>query len=711
MHKHISLQVRARNIALRCVRSTDKDGIIPRLERFTALLSDIYGVRLILPTLQNDSVLKQFCSGLIEGSPHPWRETIRRLSSRSRLSVAASLFLFRKLVPSAKPNVESYVRKMAEPSPVPDQAFVNFCVRETRRLFPFGWDRSYVDKVLTSTLPLSACAENGRKSGGSRGVSAEVRWNRDDYVTTALTSGEKPDRCASVVCAVETGGKWRVITKPPKCDNLLRPLHQSLYDHLSKFPWLLRGDATPGRFRRFTPMPGETFVSGDYESATDNLCTPVQREILVTLLRQCANVPLGVREHAVDTLRSEIKSSEGIFTQGRGQLMGELLSFPLLCLVNYLTFKYSVPRDVPVKINGDDIVFRATPLEVKRWETNVGKSGLKLSVGKTMKSSRFFSLNSAFFDANLGGFVPFLRPRAVWSSKERVCERIASLKSRFYSSSVGFGGDRKDIVRAFFVAENRSLVFRSRRSLTRALEIDVGRGVLEGLDLWHRELFYLEQDSERPLPSSSYASMRANDVPVGFSRVSPHWYPKQDIKDWSRQFNAETVVNAWEKPILSDSDAEEKWWREHDQGCSPWTLSGWKQPLLRKMLRLTRFQMFKWLVCRRNESVFGRVSFKRGVGVWRPDRTSQDDAVLPVGDDGKGSGEGIRCRVGSVWIEEDEGTMYLHRAASGTAVRVGPPGTKHILFAPPQTYNSSLYLDSGALDSREMFSDVPCGVV
>ncbi|QGY72546.1 RNA dependent RNA polymerase [Plasmopara viticola lesion associated ourmia-like virus 16] len=686
MHKHISLQVRARNIALRCVRSTDKDGIISRLERFTALLSDLYGVNLIVPTLQDNSVLKEFCSGLIEGSPHPWRETIRRLSSRSRLSVAASLFLFRKLVPSTKPNVEKYVHMMAEPSPVPDQAFVNFCVRETRRLFPFGWDRSYVDKVLTSTLPLSACAEVGRQGGGSRGVDPNVRWNRNDYITTALTSGTKPDRCASVVCAVETGGKWRVITKPPKCDNLLRPLHQSLYDHLSKFPWLLRGDANPGRFRRFTPVPGETFVSGDYESATDNLCTPVQREILVTLLRQCAHVPLGVREHAVDTLQSEIACKDGIFTQGRGQLMGELLSFPLLCLVNYLTFKFSVPRDVPVKINGDDIVFRALPSEVRRWETCVGKSGLKLSVGKTMKSARFFSLNSAFFDANLGGFVPFLRPRAVWSSKERACEKIASLKSRFYSCGVGFGGDRKDLVRAFFVAENRSYVMRSRRSLTRALEIDVGRGVLEGLDLWHRELYYLEQDSERPLPSSSYASMRANDLPTGYSRVSPHWYPKQDIQEWSRQFSAETVVNAWEKPVLSDSDAEEKWWREHDQGCPSWTLSGWNQTLLRRMMKLTRAQMWRWLVCRRNASVFGRLSFKRGCGVWKPDSTLvEENAVVIAGDDEKGKVE-LKMRVGTIW-EDEENYVRLVRPGPGTAVRFT---AGRAFFGPPPTFDSSL---------------------
>jgi hypothetical protein len=37
-----------------------------------------------------------------------------------------------------------------------------------------------------------------------------------------------------------------------------------MYDHLSRFPWLLRGDAKTRKFREFVHVPGEVFVSGDY---------------------------------------------------------------------------------------------------------------------------------------------------------------------------------------------------------------------------------------------------------------------------------------------------------------------------------------------------------------------------------------------------------------------------------------------------------------
>jgi len=631
-----SLEVRARKIALRCVRSCSPDAVISRLERFAGLIGDIYGVNLVIPTLRDNGHIKHFCSDLLEGKPHPWRESLRRLSSRGRLSVAASLFLFRKLVPSDPPSVESYISKMSTPSTEPDDDFVSFCVSMTRKMFRRGWDRSYIDKALSSTLPLTSCSEYGRKDGGARGFALSSphrdRVDRVEFVSYILTAREKVQRCASKVIPVETGGKWRIISKPPLMDNALKPLHSSIYDHLSKEPWLLRGDAKPGRFKNFGSVDGEVFVSGDYESATDNLCTPVQRQILITILTQCENVPLGVREHAVDTLSSDLVGKDGIIRrQQRGQLMGELLSFPLLCLVNYLTFKWSISRDVPVFINGDDIVFRATPAEVSRWEAQVGKSGLVLSAGKTMKNSRFYSLNSTFFDSHDGSFVPFIRPKAIWSTKDRGCEQISSMHGRFYACQRGFFGERRRLVRAFFIQENRGSLLRSRRSATRGLGLKVDEGVLRGLDLWHRELFYLEQDTERPLPSKSFSETVCNDTPASWSRVSPHWYPEVQVKEWQKQFAAETICGAWENEVLKNAEAEAQWWRSHDEGCSPWSLSGVRTPKMLRMLKLTRSGFWRWYTCRRNRSVFGRCAFQRGRGVWKPDVPSLDDTVISPG--------------------------------------------------------------------------------
>jgi hypothetical protein len=73
---------------------------------------------------------------------------------------------------------------------------------------------------------------------------------------------------------------------------------------------------------------------------------------------------------------------------------------------------------------------------------------------------------------------------------------------------------------------------------------------------------------------------------------------------------------AWRNPVLVDSEAEEKWRREALKGCSPWSLADFLSPRMRKMLRLSRAQAWRWFNLRRNDSVFGRVSFKRGTGVW-----------------------------------------------------------------------------------------------
>jgi hypothetical protein len=139
------------------MRSRTSD-VVCRLEKFSVLLSSLFGVELSLPLLDDNVRIKEFLSGLLEGKPHPWDEPLKGLSQRHRYSVAFSLFLFRKLLPSSKPGVDDYVRKMVSEQDPPDLKFLDFCRQMVRRLFPVGWDRSYVDKTLTSTLPLSACA-------------------------------------------------------------------------------------------------------------------------------------------------------------------------------------------------------------------------------------------------------------------------------------------------------------------------------------------------------------------------------------------------------------------------------------------------------------------------------------------------------------------------------------------------------------------------
>jgi len=609
-----------------------RDSVEERFSRFVGELETLYGVVLPIPTDVSSASLKSFCSQLLEGGCHPWRQVICRLSSTARFSLAFSLFLFRKVIPSEKPQESSYVERMCEPSDLPDPEFLKFALSMTGKLFPVGWDRSYLDKCVSSTLPTSSCYESGRKSGGCRGIEADKRWSREDFCLYVTESVVPSKRGASRVQAIETGGKWRTISIPPRVDNALRPLHQSMYDRLSSFDWLLRGDAKASRFKDFCHVGGEVFVSGDYESATDNLNSYLQLAIFHKLLGNATRVPDGVRSHALSIFSSHLECEGFTGFQARGQLMGQLTSFPLLCLVNYLTFKFSVPRDVPVKINGDDIVFRGLPCERDSWFKNVKKGGLTLSMGKTLQDPRFMTLNSCAFRAHRNGVkaVPFLRARAIWSSKERLCERISSLKSRFDSYSPGFGSRKRVALDAFFLNENQDAVQRCRRSLTRGMGMRVGRESLHLSKMWFRELFYLEKWSEPELPTFSFSQMKCKDLPVGWSRVSRHRIPASVASGWEQRLAFELVRSSWSSDVLSDSVAEERWWSDHDTGADRYGV-GFCTARRAKLLGLSRRDLWKLVYFRRNESVFGRCRFTRGASVLRPPLDHGENVIAEDG--------------------------------------------------------------------------------
>jgi hypothetical protein len=76
------------------------------------------------------------------------------------------------------------------------------------------------------------------------------------------------------------------------------------------------------------------------------------------------------------------------------------------------------------------------------------------------------------------------------------------------------------------------------------------------------------------------------------------------------------VCNAWSRDVLTEPEAEERWRREALWGCSPWSLAEFLSPKMRRMMKLSRAAAWRWFNLRRNETVFGRVSFSRGKGVW-----------------------------------------------------------------------------------------------
>jgi hypothetical protein len=568
MCKHMDSQVHGRNTVCTLTVSQMKK-IESSLGKLRGALEKMYDISLPAPCFPRGesflSSVKKFCGGLLEtGTTHLWRSSICNLDSTCRMSIAGSLFMFRKVLPTPDPDVDAYIRKMSTPQPDMDPGFLLFVKQQVPRIFRGGWDRSYVDNVLRTLPSTSSCSEGKRSEGGCRGMSARGEWlSRYDAVEFCLSSPSPKCFGPSRVCSVDTGGKKRIISIPPADMNLLRPLHVTMYDHLSKFPWLLRGDAKPSRFHDFTFVEGEIFVSGDYESATDNLNSSIQKLILELILSH-SSVPQGIKEMATSTLSLVLESpNSGKYSvQRRGQLMGNLLSFPLLCLVNFLAFKYAIGRNVPLRINGDDIVFRCTKEECDRWMKMVGRCGLTLSLGKTMVDKKFFSLNSCFFRSALRCVrrVPIIRSTALGLGTRGESD---SLQGRFRSYAVGFGRRRRDILDCLFLRVNSGMIHATNRSVTRGLGMYVSYETLVETRMWARENFYLSMEKERPLPPKKSDLSWHIFVP-GWRRTFGSM--TEEDREAQKQYAAESVDVVWSTVPVSAPDLEAAYRYEVKEG-------------------------------------------------------------------------------------------------------------------------------------------------
>nr|UVX28913.1 MAG: RNA dependent RNA polymerase [Ustilaginoidea virens botourmiavirus 1] len=468
-----------------------------------------------LPVFGSVGEVKQFCVGLLDpgNPPHPLREWAGRLDGTVRASFCHSLFLFRKTLPSGSESeaVSSFLRKMTTPSAKVDPSFLEFISKTVPQIFRSGWDSAYQREAFSLSPPTSSSITTARKVGGVRGSCSASSRGAAAYSRGLLRYplGRIP-RCR--VQAVPDGGKWRVVTVNPDDCLALRPLHHVLYNHLSRQEWLLRGDASARRFKDFSLKEGEVFVSGDYEAATDNIPLEVYRALLGAVRSTSLHVPSEVWDLASAESRKLFVDKRGRFlgVQERGQLMGSYLSFPFLCLLNYLCFKYAVRRKCPVRINGDDIVFRATVRESEKWFESVKSCGLVVSRGKTLVDRRIFTLNSSLFRAREGSCaaVGFFRPCPFFKDPGGA----AAAAGQFGSLVVGFPGSKaKDEIQRKFLVRNAKYFRWSQLSLLRDLHMRVSDKVLRTSGFYDRERFYLGL----PAPTPSLGC-----VPGGFHQVT-----------------------------------------------------------------------------------------------------------------------------------------------------------------------------------------------
>jgi hypothetical protein len=247
---------------------------------------------------------------------------------------------------------------------------------------------------------------------------------------------------------------------------LLKPFQKSLWTSLKSHPtFQLIG--TPVTAEVLNNIMGVTdadfdlggrfFVSGDYTAATDNLRAFLSRETW-NFLAEWGGAPNWVRRTGSKSLvghtihySSKLDLEEQ--KQWNGQLMGSILSFPILCILNAAVceigfragdddhlatigdseaeafFQEPVPTQSwadqmnlddcwgetpdsrrplssrPLAVNGDDCVMLYTERQRARWADFANHAGLEPSIGKCYVAPDFLQVNSTGFMLGEDGFV------------------------------------------------------------------------------------------------------------------------------------------------------------------------------------------------------------------------------------------------------------------------------------------------------------------
>jgi hypothetical protein len=200
--------------------------------------------------------------------------------------------------------------------------------------------------------------------------------------------------------------KVRVISKgPPLTYFVLKPIQKFLHRILRRQRcFKLIGEPVTPEFLDsvYKDEPGD-FLSVDYASATD-LLNPSLSLACVDEICKVTGIPSDLKNLFDKALTGH--NVEGL-PQLWGQLMGSIVSFPVLCLVNAAICRYSFEigeqrqwlsvNDIPLLVNGDDGLIRCHIATKNVWTKLSALGGLSPSVGKVYFSDHYMNINSTSF--------------------------------------------------------------------------------------------------------------------------------------------------------------------------------------------------------------------------------------------------------------------------------------------------------------------------
>lgn len=211
--------------------------------------------------------------------------------------------------------------------------------------------------------------------------------------------------------------KVRVISKgPPFLYTALKPIQKKMWSVLSQHPCFhLTGHPVDEWYvqQRMGKKLGddESYLSVDYSDATNEMMSFVSNRIVDAICEIWKLTPVeatlfkrALTGHIIDDKRRAA-------AQTMGQLMGSIVSFPILCIANAAICRWAKElstdrlwtlRDCPLAVNGDDGLIRGNETCRRLWAQIGSFCGLSPSVGKVYFSKTFLNINSTtyLYDAN-----------------------------------------------------------------------------------------------------------------------------------------------------------------------------------------------------------------------------------------------------------------------------------------------------------------------
>jgi hypothetical protein len=200
---------------------------------------------------------------------------------------------------------------------------------------------------------------------------------------------------------------------------VLKPLQQFLWKTLYAHP-VFKLIGTPVTQEIVQQAMGsrlegdEAYLSGDYSDATNNLCPWVSETIATSIIDVCGLDDTLGRLFVEALTMHQIEAPPGVpgveqgtlHPQRWGQLMGSVISFPILCIANAAMCRWAQEiayerrmslTQAHLLINGDDCLLRTNQQGLRAWKKISSFGGLEPSIGKFYYSRAFANINSTNF--------------------------------------------------------------------------------------------------------------------------------------------------------------------------------------------------------------------------------------------------------------------------------------------------------------------------